>query len=45
MRHWRAAERPSRRQVSVSLFSCGITSVMIGIGGLYLLSRLAVVPA
>lgn len=44
MRHWRAADRPSSLQLRASLRSRGITSVMMGMGGLYLLSRLAVVP-
>ena len=38
-------ERPSRRQRMPSLLSWGTTSVMMGMGGRYLLSRLAVRPA
>lgn len=45
MRHCRAAERPSRRQESVSLLSWGMTRVMMGMGGRYLLTKLAVLPA
>lgn len=45
MRQRRAVSRPSRRHLKPSFFSCGTTSVRIGCGGRYLLTRLAVWPA
>ena len=45
MRHCRAVARPSRRHRMPSVLSWGTTRVMMGMGGLYLDSRLAVVPA
>ena len=43
--HWRATPRPTSWKRMPSFFSCGMTSVRMGIGGLYLLTRLAVRPA
>ncbi len=43
--HWRAVARPSSFQESVLLLMWGTTRVRMGIGGLYLLTRFAVVPA
>ena len=43
--HWRATPRPTSCHLKPSLLSVGMTSVKIGCGGRYLLSRLAVWPA
>ena len=43
--HWRATPRPTSVHFMPSFFSVGITSVRMGIGGRYLLIRLAVWPA
>jgi hypothetical protein len=40
--HWRATPRPTRWNFMPSFFSWGMTSVRMGMGGLYLLTRLAV---
>jgi len=45
IRQRRAVSRPSRCHLKPSFLSCGTTSVMIGCGGRYLLTRLAVWPA